>query len=293
MRTERIAILGATSHIAKGLIYNFIKSGRDNKLFLFSRSPERAKEFLTANGLKGDIHIKRFHDFPRYKYDTIINCVGLGTPNKIKSGPALIFKLTEEFDNMVMAYLDKYPQGLYINFSSGAVYGNNIKTQDYYSIAKINSEAKHRCRQDLNIMDIRVFAYFSRFIDLNSGYFLSELVRSIKKGEELVTNSCDFIRDYLGPQDLFSLIKLIIKNKPFNGALDAYSNKPVSKFKLLDFFNKKYALRYVVDNNIKFCSPTGAKDVYCSKFHGAAKLGYKPEFSSLETIKTESEFILG
>jgi len=303
-----IAILGATSHIAKGLIFNFIKSGRSNKLFLFSRSPERIKKFLKENGLKGDIRIERFQNFPLHNYDTIINCVGIGTPNKIKNIMASVFQLTEEFDNLVISYLEKHPRSRYINFSSGAVYGgifseqiredtvckvavNDLKMQDCYGIAKINSEAKHRSRKDLNIVDIRIFSYFSRFIDFDSGYFLSDALKSIKENRELRVDACDFTRDYLGPDDLFSLVKLIIKNKPFNGALDAYSRKPVRKFKLLDFFTKKYGLRYVFDKKAKFNCPTGKKNVYSSLCRQAARLGYKPKFTSLESVRLESGFI--
>ena len=305
---KRIAILGATSHIAKGLISNFAQN-TECKLFLFARSHKCIEEFLKENSLKGDILIKGFKDFHSYEYDVIINCVGLGVPNKLKGKTDLIFQLNEEFDNMVISYLDKHPRSRYINFSSGAVYGNNfndkiregtlskidvnnIKPQDYYGIAKINSEAKHRSRKDLNIIDVRIFSYFSRFIAFDSGYFLSDLVKCVKENRELITDACDFIRDYIGPVDLFNLIKLIIKHKPFNGPVDAYSRKPVSKFKLLEFFAKKYALRYVIDNKIKFACPTGSKNVYCSLCRAADKLGYAPEFSSLETVEIESEFLL-
>ena len=306
---KRIAILGATSHIAKGLISNFAEDSKC-RLFLFARSPKRVEEFLKENGLKGDILIRGFRDLDSHEYDVIINCVGLGVPNKVKGKMGLVFQLNEEFDDMVISYLNKHSRCRYINFSSGAVYGNsfndkicqdtlskvdvnNIKPQDYYCIAKINSEAKHRSRKDLSIVDIRVFSYFSRFIDINSGYFLSEIVRNIREGKELVTDACDFVRDYLGPEDLFSLVKLIIKHKPFNGSLDAYSRKPVSKFKVLDFFSKRYELRYKIDNKIKFTCPTGRKNVYASSSRIAAKVGYKPKFSSIGAIEAESGFILG
>ena len=55
---------------------------------------------------------------------------------------------------------------------------NHISEADYYGIAKLNSEVKLRALKDLNIVDLRVFGYFSRFIDLevtvfaNRNYFL-------------------------------------------------------------------------------------------------------------------------
>ena len=53
---NRIAILGATSHIAKGLILNFIKS-KENELFLFARIPKKVKKFLQENNLPLNRHI--------------------------------------------------------------------------------------------------------------------------------------------------------------------------------------------------------------------------------------------
>ncbi len=305
---KKIAILGATSHIAKGLIYNFVHKNK-YKLFLFARSPERVNDFLKLNSLKGNINIARFNDFPRKEYDFIINCVGLGTPIKVRDNPSLVFSITEEYDNLILAYLSKFMKSCYINFSSGAVYGssfnkavgdsslceisvNNIKPQEYYGIAKINSEAKHRAKGNLNIVDIRVFAYFSRFIDLDAGYFLTDLISSIKQRSEFITNSCDFIRDYLHPSDLFDLVKLIIEKIPFNAVLDAYSQAPVSKFELLDYFSKIFGLKYKIDEKLNFVCPTGEKSVYCPGSRKATGLGYQPKFSSLETVATESKYIL-
>jgi len=292
---KNIAILGATSHIAKGLILNFMQS-KENEPFLFARVPKKVKEFLKGNSLPLNRHIYEFKHFRREKYDVIINCVGLGTPEKVKEASAEVFRLTEEFDNMVLEYLSRYPKTLYINFSSGAVYSvsvNDIKPEHYYGIAKLHQEARHRALKKLNIVDLRVFSYFSRFIELDSGYFLTELIKSLKRKKIFVTNPCDFVRDFLAPQDLFDLICLIIKAKPFNGVIDAYSSMPVSKFKLLDYFVKNYSLKYTINCGLKLTCPTGVKSRYCSSSKKAAGLGYKPKFSSLEVVAMESKYMLG
>lgn len=305
---KKIAILGATSHIAKGLVYNFIRED-DYKLFLFARSPEKVKEFLKVNGLKGDISLSGFSGFATKEYDFIINCVGVGTPNKVRNNPSSVFTITEKYDSMILKYLSKFAKTGYLNFSSGAVYGgifkdpagdsslhnilvNNFNWQDYYGIAKINSEAKHRAQKDLNIVDIRVFAYFSRFIDLKAGYFLTELIENIRQGDEFITSSCDFIRDYLHPCDLFDLIKLTMARRPFNTALDAYSRAVVSKFELLEYFSKNYGLKYRIDEKLNFSCPTGEKNVYYSNSRKAAGLGYKPSYTSIDAIMKEVSFIL-
>ena len=292
---KKIAILGATSHIAKGLILNFTKN-RKNKLFLFARVPNKVEGFLKENGLISNADIHEFGYFEREKYDVIINCVGLGTPAKVKKAGGEVFRLTEIFDNMILEYLQEYHAALYINFSSGAVYTislNDVKPEHYYGIAKFYQETKHRALKKFNIVDIRVFSYFSRFIELNSGYFLTELLKSLKKKRNFVTDSCDFIRDFISPEDLFNLICLIIEAKPFNDVIDAYSSEPTSKFKLLDYFADNYSLKYVIKRNLKLDYPTGIKNEYYSRSRKAADLGYKPGFSSIEAIEMESKFMIG
>jgi nucleoside-diphosphate-sugar epimerase len=307
---RKIAILGATSHVAKGLIYNFLKDNKEYTLFLFARSPERVREFLKSNSLKGNLFVSHFGSFGKKQYDAVINCVGMGTPTKLRDGIRSIFFITEEYDSLMMRYLKEFPRSYGINFSSGAVYGsnfndavnenstcalsiNNIRPQDYYTIAKINAEAKHRSYPNLAIVDIRLFSYFSRFIDLDAGYFLTDALKSIKEGKEFITTESDFTRDYLHHLDLFSLVTAILNNKPFNAPLDAYSREPVTKRAVLDYFVKKYGLRYKVDYAIDTTSPTGAKDIYYSDVKKAASLGYIPQFTSLQTIAQETEFILG
>jgi len=142
--------------------------------------------------------------FPLDEYDVVINCVGVGRPEKIEEVGFDIFSITEKFDNLVIDYLQKNRKCIYINFSSGAVYGKNFKRpvdqgsisslnvnsidiSDAYSLAKINSEAKHRALQGYNIVDIRIFSYFSRDIDLNAKFLLSEAMSSIKDNKTLFT----------------------------------------------------------------------------------------------------------
>ena len=120
-----IAILGATSHIAKGLIINFLTK-TNHEMSLFGRSNERINNFLLEEKLICD-RILNYTEFFNYQYDVIINCVGIGRPEKIKEAGYGIFLITENFDNLVIEYLGKQPQAIYINFSSGAVFGKGIK----------------------------------------------------------------------------------------------------------------------------------------------------------------------
>lgn len=313
MKKKSIAILGATSHIAKGLIYNFLRSD-EFKLHLFGRSPEKARGFVDSLelniGKKDDIVYEELKSFPKFSYGAIINCVGTGTFKKMRGDFTSYFTTTEEYDNSVISYLQGIdPRALYINFSSGAVYGrnfsapvdentansikvNHVAAEDYYSIAKLNSEAKHRAFGDLNIVDIRLFSYFSRFIDLEDGYFITELLSCILHNTSFITDEMNFIRDYVGPEDLFLMIKKCLNIKKINAAFDVVSAGPVEKKEILDYFVSEYGLKIKIDAKLNYSSPTGSKNVYYSKYANAASIGYKPEFSSLETIKKESKFIL-
>lgn len=291
---KKIAILGATSHIAKGLIYHFSREGYKN-IDLYARSKNKLEDFLKQINCPYTYPKKDFTDLYKYDYDVLINCVGLGTPAKVKEANGDVFKLTEEFDNMVLEYLRRHPRALYVNFSSGAVYNisvEDIKPEHYYGIAKLHQEAKHRVLNKLSIVDIRLFSYFSRFIDLDSGYFLTELLKSLKNKKVFAVDSRDFTRDFISSRDLFNLICLIIEAKPFNDAIDAYSSAPVSKIKLLKYFAKTHDLKYTFKHNLKLICPTGVKSFYCPKSKKAAGLGYKPKDSSIATVAREAKYIL-
>ena len=311
MKKTKIAILGSTSHIAKGLINNFLNSG-EFSLHLYTRSPDKLRSFLGAIGKsteKGCVIRKGYNDFLKCSYDVIINCVGVGTLNKLQGDYTKYFMVTEKYDNLVIEFLLKNPDALYISFSSGAVYGrgfsapveedtvnrirvNHIITDDYYSIARLNSEAKHRAFKDLNIVDLRIFSYFSRFIDLTDGYFITELLDCILNKKVFEINDVNFVRDYLHPKDLYSAIRKCMDAEKINAAFDITSAKPVEKREILDYFSLKYGLKYNVSKSFKHVSATGVKNIYYSKYNKALGIGYKPKFSSMDAIKQESKYIL-
>lgn len=300
-----IAILGATSQIAKGLIENFSKLNYN--LFLFARSTEKVLEFTELNQILGNLNIYNYDSFCNNFYDLIINCVGIADPKKQKEKPQEIFIVTESYDNLVLKYLLDNKKTIYINFSSGAVYGtsfsdpvkensksiievNSIQPTDYYRIAKINSEVKHRAYKENNIIDLRVFSYFSKYIDLNSGFLMTDIVNAIINKKTLLTSEVNIIRDYISPKDLFNLIKLIINN-PFNGVLDCYSAAPVSKFELLESMKNIFGLCYEINCDTNIIQSTGSKNIYCSINKNAGNIGYIPNFTSLDVIINESQIL--
>lgn len=312
MGKTSIAILGATSHIAKGLIDNFLQR-EDVCLHLYTRSPDNVLSFLDVIGKSREkscvIH-DSYGDFVKCYYDVIINCVGVGTASKLRGNYSRYFTVTEEYDNLAIGYArDICPDTLYISFSSGAVYGrelasaaeentahsirvNHICSHDYYAIARLNAEAKHRAFTHLNIVDLRLFSYFSRFIDLTDGYFITDAINCILNKKILTTDAVNIVRDYVHPQDLFSIIKKCMDIGKINAALDVISVRPVTKNEILDYLSQEYGLKYEISHSVSSTSATGAKNIYCSAYNKALEIGYKPKFSSMDTIKEESKYLI-
>lgn len=305
---KKIAILGATGHIAKNLISNF-KSLENHDLFLFARSDEKLNNFLKNINYRNGIEKIRLDDFANEKYDAVINCIGIGDPRKLKNIGPEIFRLTEHYDNIILDYLKGNSSCIYINFSSGAAYGtnfsvpadqnmineldiNSIGKKDNYGIVKLYFEAKHRSYVDYNIIDLRVFAFFSRYIDLNSKYFITELISCIKTRKEFITGSNNMVRDYVHPNDLFNLINICINIRKINDAFDVYSLKPVTKFEIIDYFAANYGLKYKTMNYILGENTTGIKDNYYSINKKAENIGYIPEFSSMDCVISEAKELL-
>ena len=309
---HQVAILGATSHIAKGLINNF-QNNRKFSLHLYTNSPNKLNNFLDT--LEKSPNNERtiyngYNDFMQGSYDTIINCVGVGTFNKLKGDYTKYFTVIEKYDNLVIDYLRNYcPGSLYISFSSGVVYGrdfsvpveessvnsimvNHIVKEDYYAIVRLNAEAKHRSFTNLNIVDLRLFSYFSRFIDLNDGYFIADVISSVLNKKVLKTNNVNIVRDYVHPDELFLMVRKCINLDTINQAFDVISSKSVNKREILDYYSLEYGLKYEIIESLKHQSATGTKNVYYSINNNATYLGHSPKFSSMDTINHESKFII-
>ncbi len=301
---KRIAVLGATGHVAKNLIMGMCNELRF-QLTLFARSLDKLASFLLDNNIQNHVTIESFDQFCNLDFDVIVNCVGIGDPGKLSEDLSSIFKLTESYDNLILGYLDKHPKSLYINFSSGAAYLNDfeehasesmrtkininqITTADYYGICKLNAEAKHRSFADFNIVDLRIFGFFSRYIDLHSNFFLSEIIRCLEADKKLITNSLNIVRDYVNPLDLLSLVDLIINRHNINDVFDVFSSEPTTKFAILEYFSTNFGLQYEILDKPSISSTTGSKFNYFSTNDRATScMGYLPKYDSLETIIEE------
>jgi nucleoside-diphosphate-sugar epimerase len=274
-----IAIFGATGHIGKNLTYYFSKNKKNN-LILFGRNKKKIQKIMNQIIPKKKYSFRKYNEFNNKKYDVIINCIGIGNPKDIIQNKDIL-KITEYYDDKILDYMKNKKSIIYINFSSGAIFGQTIRSPisessqasinvnklnegSYYAISKIYAEIKHRNLKNMNIVDLRIFSFFSRFINLQDEFLIADITNAIKLNKKFITDKNEIIRDYIHPEDLFEIIQKCIKKEKINMALDISSKKPISKFSLLQHLAKKYELNYRISNKIK-TSPTGLKSKYYSK----------------------------
>lgn len=305
----RIAILGATSEIAKDLILSFSKKS-SNDLVLFGRDRALIEAWRKKVGIK---EIYQCLEYPSFStdnaYDAIINFVGSGDPAKTLAMGSNVFDINQKYDDLVLAYLKKHSYCRYLYMSSGSAYGsnfdcpvnqqtkslidiNNFQLQDFYSFSKIYSECRHRLLQDLMIIDIRIFNYFSSTQDLNSSFLIADIMRTILSNTLLTVSSDNVSRDFLHPDDFYQLVNTILFSPPVNDVVDAYTLSPVNKIDLLDSMRSNFGLNYSVSQSNTNFNSAMLKLNYYSLNKRAADFGYTPIFSSLGGVLQQAKKIL-
>lgn len=306
----RIALLGATSQIARDLVGSFAHASHHD-LALFARQPEAiaAPQCLLD---VGRCTVANLADFdPCQPYDAIINFVGVGTPRKTVAMGAFILDVTQRFDDVALAALRHNPRCRYLFLSSGAAYGsqfdqpasdytvasfpiNCLGAHDWYGIAKFYAECRHRAMADSHIVDIRVFNYFSRNQDISAGYLITDVVKALRSKQSLHTASTPMVRDYIGPQDFHQLVECILAAPASNMAVDCYTRAPIDKQEILSLMQQHFGLRYQVGPApADVPSATGTKPHYYSLSRRAADLGYEPTQSSADNLLEEANALLG
>jgi nucleoside-diphosphate-sugar epimerase len=305
----RIAIFGSTSWIAKDLIQSFAAKSRD-ELVLYARRPENVRQWLGSVGLSGKYSVVDFSVFSvTEQFDVILNFVGVGNPAQAALMGASIFDVTLKYDELALSYVRENPRCRYIFLSSGAAYGsnfqvpvdenskaliaiNNLQPQNWYGMAKLHAECRHRSLAHLAIIDIRVFNYFSHTQDISARFFITDILRAIQFGETLMTTPENIVRDYIGPDDFFKLVSLILESPATNNVFDCYTRAPVDKLTLLSKMKEYFGLSYAIQKEPVGINATGVKVNYFSQNFRANSLGYLPSLNSLETIYKESEKLL-
>jgi nucleoside-diphosphate-sugar epimerase len=305
----RIAILGATSQIAKDLIKSMSEAG-SHELYLYARQPKMVHLPSSAKARATIIHNGDYASFgTSIKFDALINFIGVGNPAATAKMGADIFDITIQFDQLALGYIRAHPNCRYIFLSSGSVYGsdflqpasretaaiikiNSLSQQDWYGAAKLHAECRHRSYADLSIIDVRVFNYFSATQDLDSEFLICDIIRSIANRKTLRTTARNIVRDYLNPIDFHGLIEAILKYHPKNDAVDCYSLSPIDKFTLLKVMKNNFGLDFELTEDSVGINSTGIKQNYFSLSNYAAEFGYQPTLTSMEGVLREASIIL-
>ncbi|MDG4812252.1 NAD(P)-dependent oxidoreductase [Hydrogenovibrio sp. 3SP14C1] len=303
----KIAIFGASSQIAKDLIASFVKN-TDYSCDLFVRQIETMQAWLSSIA-ESRCELYTYESFSKENvYDVVINFVGVGDPARAKEMGASIFDVTHYYDSLALDYIKQHKSCRYIFLSSGAVYGgsfekpitnestasidiNNLVPSDWYAVAKLHAEARHRAMSDYSIVDLRVFNYFSHAQDMSARFLITDIVRALKNSDVLKTSDLNIFRDFITPTDFYQLIQCVIDCKPINQAIDCYTKEPIDKLTMLADLSDSYGLKYELVEQAGI-NATGLKTHYYSLNRAAEEAGYVPQFTSMDGIKSEIQKVL-
>jgi len=293
----RVAILGATGHIGQALASELAPRV---SLALYARRPDVARVFATTLSPVPEVH--DLNDLPSRSHDAVVSCIGHGDP-AAAGDPAIFDQVTRHADDLAMRYLELHDDAVLINMSSGAAYcsefveparGGDLPagctTVDAYARAKWASEARHRACADAPIIDLRVFGFFSRYINVDSTYLMADIARALRSGRPLQTSASDFTRDYVAPADLAALVLACSAASSRNVAYDVYSAGEVRKSEILSAFAERFGLTYSVAESKGDACVSRAN--YYSLDRRAGETGYRPARTSIETLEEEMTALL-
>jgi nucleoside-diphosphate-sugar epimerase len=277
---------------------------------LYARRPAVVAQWVIRVGMADRYEVADFAAFSADEnFDAILNFVGVGDPAQAAAMGATIFDITLKYDELALDYVRQHPACRYIFLSSGAAYGasfdapvdentkatiaiNNLQPQDWYAVAKLHAECRHRSLAHLPIVDVRVFNYFSHTQDMEARFLISDMVRAMRDKTVLKTSDAYMVRDYLTPSDFYGLVIAILVSPATNTVLDCYSKAPIDKSTLLTALQAKFGLQYEVLQSAACVNATGNKPHYYSLNKRAEDFGYQPVFTALQGVLQESALIL-
>ena len=306
-----IAILGATSQIAKDLIRS-LSSRSDLRLTLFARRTAVVENWLMQSNL-GDRHL--VGDYSQFvasnvEFDAVINFVGSGNPARTAAMGASILAVSNHYDELALTYLLRQPACKYIHFSSGAVYGsgfyapatdttpaqfsiNSLKPSDWYGLAKFHVECKHRVLDQFAIVDIRVFNYFSYSSDIDARFLITDMLRVVDSNDVFRTSKTNIYRDIAGPEQVAELVSCILSTACINTAIDCYTKLPIDKISLLKAMHANFGMNYELIEENTGLYATGSKIYYYSTSTKAKDIfGYDPAETSLGIVLQQAHQLL-
>ncbi len=306
----RIAILGGTGHLAKSLVDTNAQLGKWS-IDLYVRDKPRAEAFIKRYAsVEPAIEVLPIDSFNQdSRCDALVNCIGFGTPAGVSAAKSNLFSVTQLYDRLIDVFVQKQSHIPVVSFSSGAIYGSQlagpiqdghvaqlpidpIDPVDFYRITKLASEAYHRSLFDKSIVDIRLFNFFSEFIDLTTGFLVADIASALLTDSSFVTNRTDVARDFFHPTDLYRLVDGVIRTGNLNAAIDAISLEPITKLDLIGRCQREYGLKVAFQEN-SFDSPTGIKSYYYSQgFEKNKIIDFSPKFTSWDSIKLSLDKLL-
>ncbi len=300
----RVAILGATGHIGTALAHHYAADG-ETSLDLYARRPDAVSSLLPT-AAPGRVRVLPLDGFDFAGVDVVVNALGAGDPSRVRAIAPNIVALTLDWEDLIRRALARSGgDPLYVFLSSGAVYGrliedgaridartcfsvNTPREDEAYGLAKFLAEAIHRSETGRRILDVRIFGFVSRHIDLGGKYFLSELFDALAGDKTFVTGAQDMIRDYVDADDLAALIGCASRAVSVNMAADIYSQRPAGKFEIIQRL-AEVGLKCRVDPDYPHA---GQRIAYASHYDVAGGLGYVPARAAVDTVERVARQII-
>jgi nucleoside-diphosphate-sugar epimerase len=291
-----IAIIGATGHIGQALAAHYA-TAPDVQLSLFSRRPEVMRANFSGHPREAEITHAPISALGQYAFDLVINAVGIGNPATARVAGPDFYNATMQLEDFIDRAVADNPGCLTVFMSSGAVFGSlgagpvepetpatlridAMTAGDWYGATKLAAELRHRAQGERRILDLRVFGFVSRFIDLSMTYLVCDIVRAIRSDQALLTGRRDITRDFIGTRELAALIDAGVAHPTLNVAVDTYSLAPVTKFALLDRL-APLGLEWAIEDGRE---DPGGRINYWSLNHCAGALGYRPLRTAADVV---------
>src|SRR4051812_5897517 len=111
---QRVAILGASSQIARDLVAAFAHRASQAPI-LYVRDVAAAQQWQAGLGLSFPVHT--YAEYGREPHDAVINFVGVGDPQRAARMGGDIFGITQQYDDLVLEHLRRHPDRRYIFLS--------------------------------------------------------------------------------------------------------------------------------------------------------------------------------
>jgi nucleoside-diphosphate-sugar epimerase len=305
MTMKKIALLGAGSHLGKGLISEFARLRFDdfNCMGLYARDPDTVCAWIKSE-LKLKKQVYPTDSFGTEQFDIVINAIGVSDTTQILEMGSQAFEINRQYDERVMSYLDSFPASKYIYISSGAVYGGefqdpatnkslarvnlNAPSQiDWYGLAKLSSEIRHRSKPSFAIVDVRVYGYMSPWLPLDKPFLLADIAKALIHQIPLRTDRRDFWRDYIGPSELACVVFAVMDSPPHNTSIDVYSAAPILKTEMLEVLTRQFSLMIDFISDAPINTAATYKFNYFTKDKRAADFGFSPGRASERVIVEE------